>query len=320
MILLTGASGYLGSEIAKQLHEQNIPFKILVRTSSNIDYIKNYISKNNILHGDILDIITLEDAMKGISTIIHCAAKISYQNKDINQLYKINTEGTANVINVALAKGVKNIVHISSIAAIGAKPNKGIIDETTKFEKNDYNTQYGISKSLAEKEIYRGIQEGINAVVLQVGIIVGKGNDQNKATQNLIKRVATNRMPFYASGSNGFVAVQDVASIAIQFSQRDLPNENFIVVGENLSFKDYISLIAESTNATIPNKVLKNYMINLYLIFETLKSWITGKSKSINKEQMLLAQVNFEYDNSKIKNYLPFEFTSIAATLKHIEV
>lgn len=320
MILLTGASGYLGSEIAKQLHEQNIPFKILARTTSNVNYIQNYINTNNIVYGDILDVTSLEDAFLGIETIIHCAAKISYQKKDLNLLYKINAEGTANIVNVALAKGVKNIIHISSIAAIGAKPNKGLINESTKWEKNDYLTQYGTSKSLAEREVYRGVQEGLNAVVLQVGIIVGKGNDQNKAAQELIKRVANNKMPFYAAGSNGFVAVQDVANIAIQFTQRDLPNESFIVVGENLSFKQYIALIANATNANTPNKVLKNYIINLYLIFESIKSMITSKPKSINKEQMMLAQVNFEYDNSKIKKYLSFQFKSIAKTLKNIEV
>ncbi|MFN8239020.1 MAG: NAD-dependent epimerase/dehydratase family protein, partial [Chitinophagales bacterium] len=163
MVLITGASGFLGGELVKQLVANGESVRILVRPTSNIAHFTPILDKIEIAQGDILDIPSFEAALEGIDKIYHSAAIIGYDNSYYDAMYKTNVEGTANVVNVALTKGIKKILHVSSIAAIGGKPEERITEET-KWEKNQWTTHYGITKMLAEREIWRGIQEGQEAV------------------------------------------------------------------------------------------------------------------------------------------------------------
>ncbi|MDB5227062.1 MAG: family NAD(P)-dependent oxidoreductase, partial [Bacteroidota bacterium] len=215
MVFVTGASGFLGGELVNQLVTAGEQVRIIKRPSSNLSHLQKILDKIEIFEGDILDVPSLEIAFEGIEKIYHSAAVIGYDSSFYDAMYKTNIEGTANVVNIALQKNVKRIVHVSSIAAIGGKPGE-MIDEETKWEKNKWTTQYGITKMLAEREIWRGIQEGLEAVIVNPGIIVGIGNDDHKATIRLFKRIASKKLPFYTNGTNGFIDVEDVARICIQ--------------------------------------------------------------------------------------------------------
>ena len=273
MVLVTGASGFLGGELVKQLIAKGESVRIIKRATSDISHLQNILDKINVVEGDILDVSFLEDAFEGIEKIYHVAAVVGYDSTYYDAMYKCNIEGTANVVNIALDKGIKKLLYVSSIAAIGGKPDEWITEET-KWEKTKWTAHYGITKMLAEREVWRGMQEGLEAVIVNPGIIVGYSQNDNKATMRLFQRIANGKMPVYTNGTNGFVSVEDVADICIQLMNSKTHSERFIVVGENISFKTYFEQIAKQLQVAPPKKAL-NKKIGYWLI---ALDWLLSKN------------------------------------------
>ena len=323
MVLVTGASGFLGSELVKQLVANGESVRIIVRSSSNISHLHSIIQKLDVVEADILDVPSLEIAFEGIEKIYHSAAIIGYDASYYDGMYKTNVEGTANVVNIALAKGIKKILHVSSIAAIGGKPNV-VITEETKWEKNEWTTHYGITKMLAEREIYRGIAEGLNAVIVNPGIIIGVGNDEHKSLIQLFKRIANQKMPFYTNGTNGFIDVKDVAKASVLLMNSDISTERFILINNNISFKEYFTKIAKILNVVPPKKALNKTNGNLFVFADWLLSKVSNRKRSLTKENLKISLEKYSYSNQKIKEQLNINFidfdetiTKIAATLNN---
>lgn len=317
MVLVTGASGFLGGELVKQLVAKGESVRILVRPTSTITQFTPILDKLEIAEGDILDIPSLESALEGIDKIYHSAAIIGYDSSYYDAMYKTNIEGTANVVNVALGKGIKKILHVSSIAAIGGKP-KELITEETKWEKNQWTTHYGITKMLAEREIWRGIQEGQEAVIINPGIIVGTGNDEHKATIRLFKQIATRKLPFYTNGTNGFIDVEDTAKAAIQLMNSNIHSERFIAVSENISFKNYFEQAASALQVPPPARSLNPLLTKVFVTADWFLSKVSNRKRKVTKENLNVAMEKFEYDNQKIKKALDFNFIPLDQTIQKV--
>jgi dihydroflavonol-4-reductase len=317
MILVTGASGFLGSELVKQLVANGESVRIIVRPSSDISHLASIKDKIEIMEGDILDVPSLEIAMDGIEKIYHSAAVIGYDDSFYNSMYKCNIEGTANVVNVALTKGIKKLLHVSSIAAIGGKPND-LISEETKCEKNEWTTHYGITKMLAEREVWRAEQEGLEVVMVNPGIILGSSSNENKATMRVFKRIASGKMPFYSNGTNGFIDVRDVAKICIQLMNSPVHSERFILINQNLSFKDYFERIAKRLNVQPPKRALNKTLGNVFLFADWMASTLSRRKRSFTKEIFKVSMEHFEYTNEKIKRQLDYTFIPFDETIDNI--
>lgn len=269
------------------------------------------------MEGDILDVPSLEIAMDGIEKIYHSAAVIGYDDSFYDSMYKCNIEGTANVVNVALTKGIKKLLHVSSIAAIGGKPND-LISEDTKWEKNEWTTHYGITKMLAEREVWRAEQEGLEVVVVNPGIILGSSSNENKATMRVFKRIACGKMPFYSNGTNGFIDVRDVAKICIQLMNSPVHSERFILINQNLSFKDYFERIAKRLNVQPPKRALNKTLGNVFLFADWMASTLSRRKRSFTKEIFKVSMEHFEYSNEKIKRQLDYTFIPFDETIDNI--
>ena len=317
MILVTGASGFLGNELVKQLVANNESVRIIVRPSSDISHLASIKDKIEIMEGDILDVPSLEIAMDGIEKIYHSAAVIGYDDSFYDSMYKCNIEGTANVVNVALTKGIKKLLHVSSIAAIGGKPND-LISEETKWEKNEWTTHYGITKMLAEREVWRAEQEGLEVVMVNPGIILGSSSNENKATMRVFKRIASGKMPFYSNGTNGFIDVRDVARICIQLMNSPVHSERFILINQNLSFKDYFERIAKRLNVQPPKRALNKTLGNVFLFADWMASTLSRRKRSFTKEIFKVSMEHFEYSNEKIKRQLDYTFIPFDETIDTI--
>jgi len=317
MILVTGASGFLGSELVKQLIANGESVRIIVRPSSDISDLASIKDKIEIMEGDILDVPSLEIAMDGIEKIYHSAAVIGYDDSFYDSMYKCNIEGTANVVNVALTKGIKKLLHVSSIAAIGGKPND-LISEDTKWEKNEWTTHYGITKMLAEREVWRAEQEGLEVVMVNPGIILGSSSNENKATMRVFKRIASGKMPFYSNGTNGFIDVRDVAKICIQLMNSPVHSERFILINQNLSFKDYFERIAKRLNVQPPKRALNKTLGNVFLFADWMASTLSRRKRSFTKEIFKVSMEHFEYSNEKIKRQLDYTFIPFDETIDNI--
>ena len=317
MVLVTGASGFLGGELVKQLIAKGESVRIIIRKSSQISHLNAIIHQLDVVEADILDVPSLEIAFEGIEKIYHSAAIIGYDESFYDSMYKTNIEGTANVVNIALDKGVKKILHVSSIAAIGGKPKEEITEET-KWEKNQWTTHYGITKMMAEREIWRGISEGLEAVIVNPGIIIGVGNDEHKSLIQLFKRITNKKMPFYTNGTNGFIDIEDVAKASILLMNSDVSAERFILVNENISFKNYFEKIANAVNVKAPKNALNKTNGKLFVFVDWLSSKFTHKKRSLTKENLKVSLEEFLYANEKIKKQLNFNFIDFDETIRKI--
>jgi len=324
MILLTGATGLLGSHILLDLLVRGERVRALYRSEERIDQIRSslchyrsdvdeLLDRVEWFQGDILDVPALEEAMIGVDRVIHAAAMVSFNPADKYQLFKINGEGTANVVNLALEHGVKRFIHISSVAALGRKGNRGLIDEDMVWEDSKHNSNYAISKYMAEKEVWRGIEEGLTAAIINPCVILGPGN-WSESSAKLMYSVYRG-FPFYSSGANAMVDVRDVSAMTLKLLNSDIHAERFIAVGENIAFKDLMFKIADALDVKRPSINPPQWLIGLVWRWEWLKSKLFRVEPLLTKETALAGVSVSQYDNSKAKEKLNMEFRPLDQTI-----
>lgn len=311
-ILVTGASGLLGSELVKQLLEKGYNVTASCHsTSLNITH-----ANLTAQQCDILDTVGLEEIMKGITHVYHCAAIVSFEPKDKYRLLKINVEGTANVVNACLDAGVQKLVHVSSVAALGRIRNGEVVNERMNWSEETNNNVYGKSKYLGELEVWRGIGEGLQALIVNPSIILG-GNDWENGSAALFKTVY-NEFKWYTEGINGYVDVRDVAGAMILLMNSKISAQRFILSAENLSYKEIFSSIAKCFGKKPPPKKVSPIIAEIIWRLEAIKAGFTGKKHLLTKETTRTAQASVYFDNSKILNELPgFNFTPVAISIAH---
>ncbi|MEP6949190.1 MAG: SDR family NAD(P)-dependent oxidoreductase [Ginsengibacter sp.] len=311
-ILVTGAAGLLGNELVKRLLEEG--YKVIAvchSTSLNITH-PNLITQQC----DILDTGRLEEIMQGITHVYHCAAIVSFEPKDKHRLLKINVEGTANVVNACLDAGVQKLVHVSSVAALGRIRNGQVVNEQMNWSEETSNSIYGKSKYLGELEVWRGIGEGLQALVVNPSIILGGDNWDNGSAA--LFKIAYNEFKWYTEGITGFVDVRDLARAMILLMNSKISGQRFILSAENLSYKEIFSSIAKCFGKKPPPKKVTPFMGEIVWRLESIKAMVTGKKHLLTKETARTAQASVYFDNSKILNALPgFSFTKIAISIVH---
>jgi dihydroflavonol-4-reductase len=311
-IFITGATGLLGSHLIKELVNSNLNIKALYRTQIPFTY-----SNVEWIQGDLFDTILLDETLADVDEVYHCAAKVSFNPKNKRELFKTNIEGTANIVNACLNANVKKLLHVSSVSALGRIRENTVINETMQWTEETNNSVYGESKYLAEMEVWRGIAEGLNAVIINPTIILGAA-DWNNGSSELFKTIYK-EFPYYTEGVTGIVDVNDVVNIMIELMNSDIFSERFIVNAENISYKNLFDMIADDFNKKPPHKKVSPSLAALIWRAEAVRSFFTGKAPFINKETAQAALAKVYFDNSKLLNALPnFNYTSMKDSVTRV--
>lgn len=311
-ILVTGGSGLVGKELIRQLLDKGESLRAIYHTTPIS------ISHPNleIIQCDILDVVKLEESMQGISWVYHSAAIVSYDPKDKMRLLKMNIDGTANIVNACIDANVKKLVHVSSVAALGRIRKGEMVTEQMNWSEETNNSNYGKSKYLGEMEVWRGIGEGLRAVIVNPSLILG-GDDWENGSSAIFKN-AYKEFKWYTDGVSGFVDVRDVAMAMILLMNSDISAQRFILNGENLPYREIFTSIANCFNKKPPYKKVTPLMAKLIWRAEALRTKFTGKKHLLTKETVLTAQAKVYFDNSKILKALPrFQFTKINDTIEY---
>lgn len=312
MILVTGGSGLVGSELISQLLAQGNKVKAIYNNTSLTITDKDIIA----IKCDILDTVALEEAMQGITHVYHCAAIVSFNKKNKAQLLKINIEGTANVVNASIDAGVKKLVHVSSVSALGRIRENETVTEEMNWTEESSNSLYGKSKYLGEMEVWRGIGEGLEAVIVNPSLILG-GGDWSKGSSEIFKSVY-DEFPWYTEGVTGVVDVKDVAKAMILLMNSEINKERFILNAENLSYKELFTQIATCFGKKIPHKKVTPFIAAIVWRLEAIKSKFTGKDALVTKETAGTALAKVYFDNNKFLKAMPgFAFTPVSETIKN---
>jgi dihydroflavonol-4-reductase len=315
-VLVTGGTGFLGAYIIKALVEKGYTVRAIRRSAQLPGYISPEIfSKVEWVAGDVLDVISLEEAMEGMDIVIHSAAIVSFVNRGRKKMYQVNVDGTANIVNTALEKNVKRLVHISSVAALGRTMGGGHVNEEKKWEESKANTHYAKSKYKAELEVWRGMAEGLDAVILNPSTILGYGN-WNEGSSAIFKNIYK-EFKWYTPGVNGFVDVEDVARVTLLLMESDISEERFIVNGDTWSFRQLQDTIADGFHKKRPGRLATASLLGIAWRIEKLKSIFTGKKPLLTKESARVAVSKTWFENDKLLKAFPgFSFKPLEETIK----
>lgn len=310
MILVTGAAGLVGMELVHQLLRSGRHVRMLIHCKDN-GVTHPFLSR---VHGDLLDVAALEEAMQGVEQVYHCAAVISFDPRKQDLMYKVNVEGTANVVNAALDAGVKKLIHVSSVAALERMQEDGMITESSEWTPGKGGSFYGKTKYLAELEVFRGIEEGLPAAMVNPSIILGPA-DLDSFSVGLFK-TAYDGFPWYTEGSTGFVDVRDVVGAMIMLMESAVSGEKFILNGHNESFRRIFEMIALQFNNQLPRWKAGRLATELIWRVEKIKTLFTGNDPLITKETVRAAHVRVSFDNGKLLRQFPsFRYAPLEQTI-----
>jgi len=316
MILVTGATGFLGSELIRQLLLRGEKIRAIKRDTSRIPPILADQKDIEWFDADILDYFALFEAMDGISHVYHCAALISFHPKDKKEMLKVNVEGTSNLLNICMQKNIHRFLHVSSIAALGESKKGKLITEKNHWEFGSGQSAYSISKYKSEMEVFRAAAEGLNVVIVNPSIIIGK-NAGIEGSGQLFESIRTG-LNYFPGGSCGYVDVSDVAKSMILLMESTFSDERFIINSENLTYREFFSNIALKFGKEPPAIALKPWMMYIAWLATRVITLFTGKRFGLSAETVRSAFKKQMYSNEKIKKALNFNFKPVDESISEI--
>jgi nucleoside-diphosphate-sugar epimerase len=327
MVFVTGGTGFLGSHLIYQLVKNGEKVRALKREGSSFEMIDRIFSysyldanpeqlfkKIDWVKGDLLDIYSLEDLLEDVDMIYHCGALVSFQQVDKQRMQKVNIEGTANLVNAALNKKTTKFCHVSSIAAIGRADNDHVIDEEMVWKSSRVNSSYAVSKYGAEREVWRGIEEGLDAVIVNPSVILGPG-ELKSGIASMIRMVGKG-FSFYTQGVNGFVDVRDVVKTMIALTEKNISGQRFIISAENLMYRQIFDWIAGYFEKPKPKYAAGKWMSEIAWRLFHVRKLLIKKKPLITKETARTANNKYFYSNKKIIDTLGFHFLPVEQSVK----
>jgi len=330
MILVTGATGLIGSHLVLHLLESGIKIRAIYRDKKGIERTRSLFKlydKEPLfdyiewLEADITEVPSLERVFTAVDCVYHCAAFISFDPKDEEKLRKTNIEGTANIVNLCLSNSVKKLCYVSSIAALGdLKEHENTIIEETEWNPEKPHSDYAISKYGAEMEIWRGLQEGLEVVVVNPGVVLGPSPDTagwKTGSCEIFNKVA-NGLPFYTNGSTGFVSVNDVVKVMKFLMESEISGERFIVISENIIFAKILQKIAYALKVKPPSIYAKRWMTGMSWRFDWILSVIFQRKRKLSKSISHALHSTDLISAEKTKTLMAFEFEPIDNVIEKV--
>lgn len=321
MILVTGGTGLLGSDLLARLVKQGHKVKAIRRAKSDMGQVEKTLRRSKLslndvawIDADVTDYFSLLEAMEDVEQVYHCAAVVSFNPEAASYMMQVNVSGTANVINAALECGIKKLCHVSSTAALGRTEESNVMDEESHWQNSKYNSNYAISKYGAEREIWRGVEEGLNAVIVNPSVILGPG-DWKTDSSRIIGQVWKG-LSFYPDGGNAFADVRDVTDVMLKLMEGSFSKQRYLVFSENKSYREIFNAAADAFRKKRPSFRINKFMSAAAWRTEWLRSKITGSSPIVTREMLRSSSRNYMYSNNKIKAELRHNFIPVEETIK----
>lgn len=312
-ILITGITGLLGSYIAREF-AGTAEIHGFKRPGSSLRLLKGIETEILWHEGNVSDVEELEDAVAGKDLVIHAAGMVSFDSRDEELLYEVNNIGTANLVNAMLSAGTKKLVHVSSVAAIGRSPELSRIDEEHKWTESPFNTVYATSKYFGELEAWRGEQEGLDLIVVNPSILLGKVSDDRSSTE--IYRYVLDENSYYPKGDLNYLDVRDAARMIRLLVEKEAWGERFILNSTSISYHEFFNEMARVFLKKAPSKPATPFLIRLAVFYNGILRRFRLSKNPLNSQTAMISQQKMFYDNKKILQLLDFKFTSLEDTFR----
>lgn len=326
MDLVTGGTGIVGAHVLDALLNDGRSVRALLRKGSDATIVKRILEhyhpdgaeryrRIQWVEGDLFDVGVLRDAMHDAEHVYHCAAMVSFDPRDANELHRTNVQGTANVVDAALDSGVKRLCHVSSTATIGGGLDGQVGDETKAFEPEKHSSGYAISKADAELEVHRGIAEGLDAVMVNPCVILGPGQ-HGRSSMTMIDRVRRGSR-FFPAGTNAIVDARDVATAMTRLITEGVTGERYLLIGDEIAYKRLFTLIAHCAGKPAPSLMLPAWALELGWRAEALRTLFGGRPLITRNTARTASRVR-HYDGSKAKRLLGMSFRSAEEAVRNV--
>lgn len=319
MVLVTGGTGFLGSILIKQLIEAGFRVRATKRESSVLPRPLEGLPGLEWVNADVNDFFALADAFDGVTRVYHCAAVISYHAADRKRMMAVNVEGTAHVVTLALERGAR-LLHVSSIAAVGRGKNGRDITEEDLWEYDASQSGYAIAKYEAEMEVWRGIAEGLEAVIVNPSLIIGpSAATEGNGSSGSIFAQLQGGLNFYTAGSVGLIDVEDVAkAMVLLMENRTIRGQRFLLSNENMSYKELMTRCSAYLGRSAPKVMATGFMLELAWRAAKVLSLFSGKRPLLTRETARAANSQMRFSNTKIIEATGMAFKPIDDTLREI--
>jgi dihydroflavonol-4-reductase len=315
MILITGATGIVGSHILMELLKKGEKVRVLKRKNASTEAIDQLLEFHKLpngnieyAEGDINDIVSLDDAAEGCHTVYHAAALVSFRPADADLLFQVNITGTKNVVDACINHGINTLAYISSTAAVGDELINGMQSEASKWTDDKGKSHYRLSKHYAEREVWRGAQEGLNVAIVNPTVVIGPVKWGQSSTTLLV--TAKKGLKFSSTGSNGFVDARDIAEILVDLVAKKVFNQRFLLVGEHVSFTELFTRLGKRFGQKPPSIPMPKGLVLSFAFLLARFERIGISFPGMTSENMKSAFRNVTYDTAKIKA-LGYNFRSL---------
>ena len=306
----------IGAQLLLSLAPDEKKIRALKRSTSSERVLKmvfhgqeHLLEKIEWVTGDTTEVYAVLEAMNGTDEVYHCAARVSFLSRDRDIMMKVNAEGTANMVNMALETGVKKFCHVSSVAALGRVEENKVLNEETAWKASKYNSNYAVSKYNGEQEVWRAMEEGLNAVIVNPTIVIGAG-DWKTGSSAMFGQM-WNGMRYYSEGVTGFVDVTDVTRCMTALMAKNVFGQRYILNSENLTYHTVFDYIKDAFQKPHTSIRVNKFLSETGWRLEYIRSKLMGKDPFITRETARNSQMRWYYSNDKIKKELGIEFLSI---------
>lgn len=325
MILVTGGTGLIGSHLLYELTKNGEKIRALKRVSSNSGIVKKVFSYYNNdpdqalsliewFDCDITDPVYVHEALDGIHRVYHTAGFVSFDSADKSEILSINVGGTTHLVNSCIDKKIEKLCFVSSSSAIGVAIPGEILNEKIFWTGQGKESIYAQSKYQAEMEVWRGINEGLNAVIVNPTVIIGPGNWQ-RSSLRLFSEVYKG-LRFYTEGISGYVDARDVVKAMILLMEGKFSGERYILSSENYSYREILSMIAESLGKKPPAISATPFMIRTAYYLDWLRAFLTSGKRRISKDILTASKNKMLFSNDKIRNATGMEFIPVKDSIR----
>ncbi|MDN4166818.1 SDR family NAD(P)-dependent oxidoreductase [Cytophagales bacterium LB-30] len=315
-IFVTGVNGLIGSYISEYLLSQGHTLVALKRKTTQIQHL-SFKDQVEWADGDVTDVLSVEKAIQGVDLVVHNAAIVSFNKKHKGALMKTNVEGTANVVNAALAAGVSQMIHLSSVAALGKPKDAQVaIAENSPWLDSAEVSAYAESKYLSELEVWRGHEEGLKVCILNPSVVLGVSDWKLSSTQ--LFHYAYQQRPFYPQGVLNYVDVRDIVSVIDGVMRQGIASQKYVLNGGQVSYHQFFTEVAAQFGKKGPSILIKGGMLKVLAALENLRSTLLGTDPLITKETARMADKTFTYDTSRVQNELNLGFRSLSDSIQWV--
>ena len=305
-ILLTGASGFVGSAVLRRLIKENFNVKVLIRETSNTQLLRGLDVERFI--GDLSDENSLETALNGCDTLIHTAADYRLWTPNPEEVMRSNVTGTKNIIKAASKANLTRIVYTSSVAALGSTSKSTLVTEETPSFLEGKIGAYKQSKFLAEASVYKAYQENeIPVVIVNPSAPIGPRDIKPTPTGRLVVQAALGKIPAYVDSGLNIVHVDDVANGHILALKKGKIGEKYILGGENMTFLEILTMVANIVGNRPPKiRMPTNLMLPIAQISEIWAKHVSGKEPFATVDGVKMSKTPMYYSSEKAKTELGY--------------